>query len=182
MNDQQTSNGKSTHSIGKVMFIIAMLMGMGLLTLLFQDELDKQYNPNQQIETQTAAGYKEINLTRNRSGHYVGTGYINGREAVLLLDTGATTVAIPQEQAAYYGLKKGYPVSLSTANGLTTGYQTIIDELKLGEIHLSNVRAVITPNLSGILLGMSALKQLEFTQRGKALTIRQINPATRLTN
>ena len=47
--------------------------------------------------------------------------------------------------------------------------------MQLGELSVDNVRANINPGMRGneILLGMSFLKQLEFTQRGDTLTIRQ---------
>ena len=156
------------------MMIIAMVIGFGLLTNFFQGVLDTQNNPNQKIHTtQSNNEHIEIVLKRNRSGHYVGTGIINGQKAVFLLDTGATYVAIPEHLAKQLGLKKGQPLSISTANGRTTGYQTNIKALSIGQIHLYDIKAIITPNLEEILLGMSVLKQLEFTQRGDVLTIRQ---------
>lgn len=156
------------------MMIIAMVIGLILLTQYFQEVLNTQLNPNQNIQSkQRSDQLIEITLKRNRAGHYVGTGIINGRQAVFLLDTGATYVAIPEHLAASLGLKKGRRVPISTANGRTTGYQTNIEQLSIGQIHLYNVKAIITPNLEEILLGMSVLKQLEFTQRGNILTIRQ---------
>uniref|UniRef100_UPI00404847FD retroviral-like aspartic protease family protein n=1 Tax=Rheinheimera sp. TaxID=1869214 RepID=UPI00404847FD len=50
-----------------------------------------------------------------------------------------------------------------------------MDRLQLGDIVLTNIPASIVPNLGGteILLGMSALKQLEFHQQGNQLTLIQ---------
>lgn len=156
------------------MMVIAMLIGLGLLTHFFQNVLDNQNNPNQKIlTTQTGDEHLEITLKRNRSGHYVGTGVINSQKAVFLLDTGATYVAIPEHLAHKLALKKGRKITLATANGRSIGYQTIINELSIGQIRLYNIKAIITPNLEEILLGMSVLKQLEFTQRDGVLTIRQ---------
>jgi len=163
-----------TRSMGKGMLIVAIVMGLGLLTYIFQDAIDKQYNPNQNVRSSLAGNNQvEITLKRNRSGHYVSTGTINGQKAVFLLDTGATYVAIPEQLARQFNLKKGRIIAISTANGRSNGYQTNIHELSLGQIHLSNIKAIITPNLQEILLGMSVLKQLEFTQRGNELIIRQ---------
>lgn len=156
------------------MMIIAMVMGLGLLTHFFQGVIDTQNNPNQEINTsQTSNEHIDITLKRNRAGHYVGTGLINGSKAVFLLDTGATYVAIPEHLARQLKLKKGRKISISTANGRSVGYQTSINQLSIGQIHLYDIKAIITPNLEEILLGMSVLKQLEFTQRGNILTIRQ---------
>lgn len=163
-----------TRHIGTGMIVLAMIIALGLLTQMFQSVLDEQYNPNRTVRTsQINNDFIEITLKRNRSGHYVSTGRINGSKVVFLLDTGATFVAIPEHQAQRLGLKKGQRIQISTANGRNTAYQTTIDKLSIGNIHLYNIRAVITPNLEEILLGMSVLKQLEFTQRGDELTIRQ---------
>jgi len=172
MNDfKQQAN---TRSMGKGMIVVAMIIGLGLLTYIFQGAIETQYNPNQNVRTtQTTEHHTEITLERNRSGHYVGTGSINGHKAVFLLDTGATYVAVPERIASRLGLEKGRRIPISTANGKSIGYQTHIKELNIGEIRLYNIKAIITPNLEEILLGMSVLKQLEFTQRGNELTIRQ---------
>ncbi|MEX5354424.1 TIGR02281 family clan AA aspartic protease, partial [Pseudomonas juntendi] len=65
--------------------------------------------------------------------------------------------------------------TLSTANGRATGWRTRLDRLQLGDIRLSGVAALIVPGMDGdeVLLGMSALKQLEFTQRDGTLVLRQ---------
>ncbi|RYE66416.1 MAG: TIGR02281 family clan AA aspartic protease, partial [Oxalobacteraceae bacterium] len=84
-------------------------------------------------------------------------------------------VAMPEAVARKLELARGAPVLLTTANGKTQGYRTEIASLQLGDIRLSNVRALVVPGFDGdqVLLGMSALKQLEFTQRGGNLLLRQ---------
>lgn len=63
----------------------------------------------------------------------------------------------------------------NTANGSTRSYLTRLDEVAVGDIRLQNVEASITPGLQmrEVLLGMSFLKYIEFTQRGNTLTLRQ---------
>jgi len=92
-----------------------------------------------------------------------------------MLDTGATDVAIPERVARQLDLARGAPVQVSTANGRTEGYRTRLNSVQLGDIRLRDVRAMVVPGLDGdqILLGMSALKQLEFTQRSGTLLLRQ---------
>lgn len=120
-------------------------------------------------------GFVEVRLLSNGQGHFVADGAINGRVVHFMLDTGATDVAIPEALARDLDLARGAPVTLSTANGRTEGYRTRIDSLLLGDIHLRDVRALVVPGLDGqaVLLGMSALKQLEFTQRGGTMLLRQ---------
>ena len=103
------------------------------------------------------------------------TGQINRQPVEFLLDTGATDVVIPEAIARQLNLRVGRPHLASTANGTITVYSTIIDELGIGDIILYNVRASINPAMRppSVLLGMSALKQIEFIQKGDSLTLRQ---------
>jgi len=114
-------------------------------------------------------------LQRNRFNHYVASGLINNTPVVFLLDTGATDVAVPAGLAERLGLKAGVARNAITANGIVQVYDTRIESLQLGSIQLENVRASINPGMSGneILLGMSALKDLEFSQSGSTLTLKQ---------
>jgi len=169
MNDSPTR-------LGKGMILIAWLLVLGLLTLFFNDFHDKQNNPNQELTTQTNQdGTREVILQRNRSGHYVASGTINGQPVVFFLDTGATMVSIPERVANRLNLLKGIPIAVSTANGTITTYATKLDSIALGAIKLHKVRASINPYSPDdkILLGMSFLKDLEFTQRGETLILRQ---------
>ena len=170
---QQQLPGKS---IGQGMLIASFSMGLIALTFLFDGWLDNQSNPNRVPQSsETADGIREVVLQRNRQGHYVASGSVNGVPATFLLDTGATDVAIPETIARQAGLPQGYAGRAATANGVVTVYSTLIDELSLGTIRLHDIEASITPSMGGdtILLGMSALQRVEFTQRGSTLTLRQ---------
>lgn len=162
-------------TMGKGMLLMASIMAMALLTLFFADLESKQRNPNQHpISTVTSAN-AEVVLERNRAGHYMVTGSINNQEVEFLLDTGATHVVIPARIAESIGLPFGRATRAMTANGPITVYTTRIDDLRIGAIHLTDVPASINPAAQpGILLGMSALKQIEFVQRGNLLTLRQV--------
>jgi len=163
--------------LGKGMMMAAWVLVLGMLTLFFNGVLDRQHNPNQQLSTATVPDEpQEVVLVRNKQGHYVATGGINGEAVVFLLDTGATDVAIPQALARRLNLKRGAEVISNTANGQVTAWRTRLDRVNLGGIELTNIRGSILPGMEGdeVLLGMSFLKQLELIQRGDSLTIRQI--------
>jgi aspartyl protease family protein len=158
------------------MLITGWILGIGLLSLLFSGVLDHQRNPNQNLTMHVSGnGVREVVLQRNRGGHYLANGRINGQEVEFLLDTGASDVSVPQVVAQRLGLERGMPLTYSTANGNITAYLTRIPQLDLGGIELHDIRASINPYMDGetILLGMSFLKHLEFTQRGDTLIIRQ---------
>lgn len=158
------------------MFALMWVGILAIMWLLFSDVLDKQNNPNQSASTQVLSGdIRELVLLRNRMGHYVANGSINSQQVTFMLDTGATDVSIPETIANKLGLQKGPSAMYQTANGRTKVYLTRLDSIALGDIQLNNVRATINPGYKSdeILLGMSFLKHLEFSQRGNTLTLRQ---------
>lgn len=161
--------------MGKGMTFAAWLIVLVLLTLFFENKLEQQRNPNQAVYSRiNDAGIQEVVLKRNRFGHYVTTGTVNNRTVEFLLDTGATDVAIPGALANRLGLKRGAPVQYQTANGVVTAYRTLLDSVSIGPLVIRQVPASINPGLQemGILLGMSVLKHVEFTQRGDTLILR----------
>ena len=165
-----------TNKIARVFVWFAWIIAIVLLMFFFQEELDKQYNPNSQPQVSlNSTGQAEVILKQNRQGHYVTKGSINETPVVFLLDTGATQVSIPAHIAKQLQLESfgSYPVQ--TANGTVIVYKTQIDQLSIGNIFLYNVAAHINPAMKSdaILLGMSALKKIEFSQKGKQLTLRE---------
>lgn len=172
---QLDSKDNTQRKMGKGMLIAAWLCALLLLTFFFNSELEQQFNPNTDPQSKSTVNGIEVKLQRNRQGHYVSTGTINAEPVIFLLDTGATDVSIPSGLANQLKLNAGASHRVSTANGNINVYSTRLDELTIGDIRLYNVAANINPGMQGeeILLGMSALKQLEFTQRGDQLTLRQ---------
>jgi len=160
---------------GRVMLVLAWGVGLYLATRFFAAWEEDRLNPNRQPVSQLHGEQIEVQLAGNVQGHFVASGKINGETVTFLLDTGATDVAVPAELAERLGLSRGAPVMLHTANGQTTGYRTVLNSLSLGDIVLRDVRAIVAPGFRSeqVLLGMSALKQLEFTQRAGTLVLRQ---------
>lgn len=160
---------------GRVMLIIAWLLAIALGTWLFGNWQDGRHNPNQVPQSRHGEGFIEVRLISGKGGHYLLNGQINAEPVTFLLDTGATQVAIPQAVAERIGLEKLAPVQVNTANGTARGWRTSVASLQLGDIQLREVAAIIVPNMEGneVLLGMSALKHLEFTQRDGTLVLRQ---------
>lgn len=157
-------------------FIIAMWIAlMIMLFFLFNHVLEKDYNPNQQVNTGIIGQQREVILKRNRYGHYVTRGKINNQEVTFLLDTGASDISIPEKIARKLKLPYGQERRYQTANGIITGYLTRLNQVSIGSIQLHNIRASINPRMKNdeILLGMTFLKNIEFTQRGDTLILRQ---------
>ncbi|RHW76274.1 TIGR02281 family clan AA aspartic protease [Colwellia sp. RSH04] len=166
----------ATNKIGKIFVWIAWLMAIALLMFFFQEVLDKQFNPNTSPEMRlTSSGKAEVVLQQNRQGHYLARGAINEMPVTFLLDTGATELSIPAHIADDLGLQGQGGFRVQTANGSVTVYKTQVEQLSLGNIILYNVAAHINPAMKSneILLGMSALKRVEFRQTGKQLILRE---------
>jgi len=161
--------------LGRIMVIISWILLLIFLTLFFNNLLEDQRNPNQNITGSANHSFSEVILERNHYGHYVATAHINRVPVEVMVDTGATTISIPEDLAKKLGLKRGPAIQVETANGTITAYVTNLDSVALGEIELNNIPANINPYSDDVLLGMSFLKQLEFTQRGKQLTLRQLH-------
>ncbi len=163
--------------VGQGMLIASCALGLIALTYLFDNWLAGEANPNRNpTSLQLQDGVREVLLERNRQGHYVASGHINSVPVTFLLDTGATDVAIPATIADRAGLQAGAAQQAFTANGAVRTFSTVVSSLEIGNIELRDVRASITPSMAGdiILLGMSALQHVEFSQRGNILTLRQI--------
>ncbi|NVJ58919.1 MAG: TIGR02281 family clan AA aspartic protease [Gammaproteobacteria bacterium] len=158
------------------MWIVAWGCALLLLYLFFADRLEQQFNPNQKPESLVESGYVEVVLKRNRGGQYVTSGKINDRDVIFLVDTGASGISIPEQVAKPIGLRKGQAFQTLTANGIGTSYMTEVDKITIGSLEVGPLKAGINPNMPDnlVLLGMSVLKDLEFTQRGDTLILRQL--------
>jgi aspartyl protease family protein len=123
----------------------------------------------------TATG--DVVLERNRAGHFVASGAINGVPVTFLLDTGATQIAIPMELAKELELRLGPPVPVRTAAGPARGYMTRLASVELAAIEVSNLSAIVTEGLQAdlVLLGMNFLRRFEMVQRGDELILRALS-------
>lgn len=157
------------------MIIMGWIILLGLFTLFFSRFLSRQTNPNQDPDLIQTNSFREVRLQRNRFGHYVANGKIDNKPVTFILDTGATDISIPEKIAQQLNLEKGFPMPVDTANGQIKVFATTLDQVSLGSIELQNVSASINPYMKGdeVLLGMSFLKYLDFSQEGDQLLIRQ---------
>ena len=155
------------------MALVASLLVLGLFYLYFENSLEARNHPNRQL--QVAPG-SELVLKRSRDGHYVFPGTINGRPVTFLLDTGATLVSVPAHLADELALDAGAHQQSITANGTVATRAARVDTLAFGPFELRGVPASLNPGMADdqVLLGMSVLKHLEFTQRGDTLILRAL--------
>ena len=99
-------------------------------------------------------------------GHYIVHPSVENYRIQMMVDTGASVVALTAADARALGIKEdasARKVILGTANGTVTGFRTVLREIRLGEIVVRNVDAVVLPEraLSISLLGNSFLSKLQ---------------------
>lgn len=110
------------------------------------------------------AGGRSIVLTAGPGGHFMAQGTVNGRAQRFMVDTGATTVALSRADAERLGVdwQRGQPVAMNTAGGVIQGHRVILDTVKVGEVTLARVEAVVMPTAMPFgLLGNSFLSRLQ---------------------
>ncbi|MGZ8236596.1 MAG: retropepsin-like aspartic protease family protein [Methylobacter sp.] len=121
-----------------------------------------------------------IILKADRQGHFRGTALVNNVPMPFMIDTGATTTAIPAKMATTSGLPFGRSIQTHTAGGLVTDRQTHINSLKIGNVEIRNLDAQINEHLDEVLIGMNTLKYFHITQNENTLTLvgnnQQIRP------
>lgn len=164
-----------SRNLGHRFGMVAAVLALAALYLFFSKMLDAQHNPNANPQVRGSGSQAEVILQRNRQGHYVATGSINGEPVVFMLDTGATTIAVPAQIADELGLKRGVAVQVNSANGVGDAWLTRLNEVALGGLRLQDVRATISPGYVAdeVLLGMNFLSQFDFSQQGEELVLRQ---------
>ena len=134
--------------------------------------MNTKVNPNT-ADTLSQSG--AVVLQRDLSGHYRAEAYINGLKVPVMVDTGATHVAISQTLADKLGLRSINAIRTQTANGDTVSYATRLKSVKLGGIVAHDVAASILPGLGDeILLGMSFLGRMDVRLYQGTMTIRAI--------
>ncbi|HIP52431.1 MAG TPA: TIGR02281 family clan AA aspartic protease [Chromatiales bacterium] len=125
--------------------------------------------------TYAARASAEARIWRDRNRGYTTYGAINGQRVKMLLDTGATAVAMSETQAARLDLdyRKGQTLSVSTASGTARGWEVHLNRVRVGDIQLYNVRAIVLEGNSPrhVLLGMSFLSRVKMDERGEMLVL-----------
>ena len=122
------------------------------------------------VSQTTAAEMLQLNaataLKAGQNGHFIVKAEINGRNVKVLVDTGASAVALSYEDAKDIGLHPGsldYNVPVSTANGVVKAAGVNLDKVEIDGVRVSDVQGLVLPEgaLRGSLLGMSFLSKLQ---------------------
>lgn len=151
------------------MLIIAWVLALVVTAVIYQRAL---YQKPRASFSAMAVGTKII-IPRGGDGHYYLHGTINSIPVIMLLDSGATKVAIPSRIAQSARIQQQYTINTHTASGYATGFGTTIDSLKFGPVELTNIQAIIIPDMPGeqILLGMNVLQHFDIILKDNTMTL-----------
>jgi aspartyl protease family protein len=151
------------------LFLSIIWLCLGAVIYYLADNIQ---NPNKMHALGTEA---EVVLKRGLDGHYRAEALINGQKVNVLVDTGATGVAISQAVADRLQLKSVSAIRTATANGDAVGYLVRLESVKLGGLEANNVSASIALGLQGdVLLGMSFLGRMDVRLYKGEMTIKPV--------
>jgi aspartyl protease family protein len=122
----------------------------------------------------SAGGGKQIVLTAQSGGHFYAPGTVNGKSTRFVVDTGATLVSMDQYEADRLGVdwKNGRRGMSRTANGDTPSFRTTLASVRIGDVEVYNVEAVVTPApMQYILLGNSFLTRFQMKRENDVMTL-----------
>ena len=108
---------------------------------------------------------RSAELRADSRGHFEVQALVNGRAVDVMVDTGATSVALRYEDALRLGLRPDpdeFSIPISTANGTTKAARATLAEVRVGDVRVKNVEALVVPAkaLATNLLGMSFMRRL----------------------
>ncbi len=117
---------------------------------------------------------RQIVLTAESGGHFFANGSINGKSVRFVVDTGATSVSMSQEEADRLGIdyKSGPRGMARTANGVVPMYGASLASVRVGDVQVYNVPATVVPAPMGyVLLGNSFLTRFQMKRENDVMTL-----------
>jgi aspartyl protease family protein len=121
-----------------------------------------------------SAGGSEIVLSAGAGGHFTTDGQINGKAVTFLVDTGASAIAMGQADADRLGINyKSAPRGFAgTANGRIPVNLVTLSSVRVGDVEVANVEAVVMPSaLQHVLLGNSFLTRFQMKRDNDTLRL-----------
>ena len=115
-------------------------------------------------------------IAKGSMGHHFTSAEINGTAMQFMVDTGASSIAIPGAEAVRLKLnyRAGSRMRISTANGQAEAWRIRLDSVKVGEITLYGVEAmVVEQGLSIGLLGNSFLSRTDMSTEAGTLMLKK---------
>ncbi len=110
-------------------------------------------------------GSRQVEIAAEPDGHFYVEAEVNFRAVRLMVDTGASVIALRETDAAAAGIRLlpgDFEHPVSTANGVAHAAETLLHSVRIRDIEVSDVRALVLPDesLSVSLLGGAFLSRL----------------------
>jgi aspartyl protease family protein len=121
-----------------------------------------------------SSGAGKIVLAAGSGGHFMSSGSINGQAGQFMVDTGASVVALSEADAQRMGIdyRQGAPVTVRTAGGDIRAHRVMLARVRVGEVELTNIEAVVQPTpLPFVLLGNSFLSRFQMRRENDLMTL-----------
>lgn len=120
------------------------------------------------------SGGSRIVLPAGNGGHFFALGQINGKSAQMVVDTGATSVSLSLNEAQRLGVnyKSGQMIPMSTANGVIPGWLIKLSSVRVGDVEIHGVDAVVSSgSMPYVLLGNSFLSRFQMTRTNDQMVL-----------
>ena len=121
-----------------------------------------------------AATGKRVVLSPDSDGHFLTQGQVNSKAVQFMVDTGATAIALGASDANRIGLKyqDGQRVLVATANGNVPGWRIKLSTVRIGEVEVHEIDAIVTPlTMPFVLLGNSFLSRFQMTRTNEQMVL-----------
>ena len=169
--------------MGKFIVFAAMILGAGVVAARWADRsVPIAASPSAMAAAQepapAASNSRTVTLSRSSDGHFRTEARVDGRRLELIVDTGASQIALRASDAARLGIHptpRDYNVRVSTANGITRAALIQLQRVEVEDIVVRDVAALVQPDeaLGVNLLGMSFLSRVRWTHEGGKLILEQ---------
>lgn len=117
---------------------------------------------------------RQIVMSVGEGGHFRPLGTINGHSVRFLVDTGASSIALGATDARRMNLRIDATrvVEANTANGVARGYIVTLDSVRIGDVEVRRVDAIVLPvDMPYILLGNTFLNRFQMKRENDLLTL-----------
>ncbi len=160
----------------QMLVLAAILIGVSVLTARYADHFayslpsasvtDIFSNRSTPAPTSVSSYPRTVEVARDRHGHFLVDGLVDGQRLRFMVDTGASVIALTMTDAARLGIypaERDFKAKVGTANGTIRAAPVRLREVEIDGIVVRDVRAMVLPDgaLRGNLLGLSFLSRLK---------------------
>jgi clan AA aspartic protease (TIGR02281 family) len=152
--------------MSRILLTLAMLAATAGAVVAYSDPDQISHASDRIAQMLRGKSTAAVQIPRGQGGEFALKAKINGVNAPMVIDTGATSVVLTWETAKAIGLPTDmleYNVDLETAGGHTKAARLTLDRLAVGGLVEKSVPALVVPrgHMKTNLLGMSFLDRLE---------------------